>query len=80
MRYLEEDLKKFGINLQGWREVAQRAWRWLRRVEEGAEVFVRRGHKDGKKASAEWHRRAPTTTTTVDAHARAQNGRGEGGG
>ena len=75
MRYLDEDPKEFGIKLEGWREVAQKAGRWIRRVEEGAEVFVRKWHNDDQEASAERHRMASTTTTTVDANTSAQNGR-----
>ena len=39
MKDLEKDLKAFGIKFEGWREAAQKVRRWLRRVEEGAEVF-----------------------------------------
>ena len=78
MRYLEEDLKEFGIKLEGWREAAQKAGRWFRRVEEGAEVFMRKWHKVEKEASAERRRMAATATTSVDANARAQESR-EGG-
>ena len=80
MRYLEEDLKEFGIKLEGWREAAQKAGRWFQRVEEGAEAFMRKWHTDEKEASAERHRIAATTTTAVDANASVQNGREEGGG
>ena len=41
---------------------------------------MRKWHNDEKEASAERHRMAATMTTTVDANARAQNGREEGGG
>ena len=62
MRYLEEDLKEFGIKLEGRREAAQKAGKWFRRVEERAEVFMRKWRKDGKAASAKHHRMAGTTT------------------
>ena len=75
MRYLEEDLKDFGLKLEGWREAEQKAGRWFRRVEEGAEFFMRKWHKDEREASAERYRMAAITTTTVDANARAQNDR-----
>ena len=39
MKDLQKDLKAFGIKFEGWREAAQKVRRWLRRVEEGAEVF-----------------------------------------
>ena len=41
---------------------------------------MRKWYKDEKEESAERHRIAATTTTTVDANARAQNGREEGAG
>ena len=79
MRYLKEDLKEFGIKLEGWREAAQKTGRWFRRVEEGAEVFMREWHniKDEKEASAERHRTAATATKPLTP--RAQNGREEEG-
>ena len=40
MRCLEEDLNEFV--LEGWREAAQKAGRLFRRIEEGAEVFMRK--------------------------------------
>ena len=46
---------------------------------QGAEVFMRKWHKNEKEASAERHRMAATATTTVDAIARAQESREEGG-
>ena len=49
MKGLEEDLKAFDIKFEGWREAAQKVGRWFRRVEEGAEVFVRKWHKDEKR-------------------------------
>ena len=48
MKDLEEDLKASGIKFEGWLESAQKVGRWFRRVEEGAEVFMRKGHKDEK--------------------------------
>ena len=50
---LEEGLQAFGINFEGWREAAQRVGRWFRRVEEGAEVFMRKWRRDEKEATAE---------------------------
>ena len=78
MRYLEEDLKEYGIKLKKkWREEAQKADRRFGRVEVGAKLLMRKSGNDEKEASAERHRIAATTTTTVDA--RAQNRREEGG-
>ena len=52
MKDLDEDLKAFGIKLEGWREAAQKVGRWLRRVEEGVEVFMRKWHKEGGNGRA----------------------------
>ena len=56
MKDLEEDLKAFGIKFEGWREAAQKVCRLFRRVEEGAEAFMRKWHKDDKEATEERHR------------------------
>ena len=48
-------------------------------MESGAEVFMRKWHKDEKEVSAERHSMAATASTTVDANACAQNGREDGG-
>ena len=53
MKDLEEDLMSLGIKFKGWREAAQKVGRWFRRVEEGAEVFMRKWRKDAKEATAE---------------------------
>ena len=76
MKDLEEDPKAFGIKFEGWREAAQKVGRWFRRVEEGAELFMRKWHKDGKEAKAERHRTVATTTLTGGASTRAREERG----
>ena len=38
---LKEDISVFGMKFEGWRKAAQKAGRWFRRVEEGAELFMR---------------------------------------
>ena len=45
MKDLEEDRQAFGIKFEGWREAAQKVGGWFRRVEEAAEVFMRKWHK-----------------------------------
>ena len=52
MKDLEEHLKAFGIKFEGWREAAQKVGRWFRRVEEGAEVLMRKYLKDENEATA----------------------------
>ena len=42
----EEDVKALGIKLGGLRDAARKVGRWFRRVDEGAEVFMRKWHKD----------------------------------
>ena len=64
MRYLEEGINEFGIKLEGWYEAAQKSRRLFRRADEGAEVFMRKLHKDEKEASAERHRMDATTITS----------------
>ena len=71
MKDLEEDLKAFGIKFEGWREAAQKVGRWLRRVEEGAEVSMRKWRKDDKEATTERHRTVTTATLTGGASTRA---------
>ena len=56
MKDLEENLKAFGIKFEGWCEATQKVGRWFRRVEDGAEVFMWKWHKDEKEATAERHR------------------------
>ena len=55
MKDLDEDLKAFGIKFEWWREAAQKVGRF-RRVEDGAEVFMRKWNKDEKEATPERHR------------------------
>ena len=62
MKDLEDNLKAFGIKFEGWLEAAQKVGRWFRRVEEGAEVFMRKLYKDEKEATAERHRTVATAT------------------
>ena len=42
MVYLKEVMSAFGMKFEGWRKAAQKAGRWFRRVEEGAESFMRK--------------------------------------
>ena len=42
MVHLNENMSAFGMELEGWRKAAQKAGRWFRRVEEGAESFMRK--------------------------------------
>ena len=65
MKDLEEDRQAFGIKFEGWREAAQKVGGWFRRVEEAAEVFMRKWHKGEREETAERHRTVATATPTV---------------
>ena len=41
MAHLKEDMSVFGMKFEGWQKAAQKAGRCFRRVEEGAELFMR---------------------------------------
>ena len=72
MKDLEKDLDAFSIKFEGWRGAAQKAGRWFRRVEEGAEVFMRKWHEGEKAATAERHRTVASVTLTGGASTRAR--------
>ena len=72
MKGLEEDLRGFGIKFEAWHEAAQKVGKWFRRVEEGAEVFMRKSHMDEKEATAERHRTVATPTLNGGASTRAR--------
>ena len=47
-----KDMSVFGMKLEGWRKAAQKAGRWFRRVEEGAELFMRNWHETERRKAA----------------------------
>ena len=50
--HLKEHMSVFGMKFEGWRKDAQKAGRCFRRVEKGAELFMRNCHgKERRKAS-----------------------------
>ena len=53
MAHLNEHISVLGIKFKGWREAAQKAGRWFRRVEEGAELFMRNWHEKERREDAE---------------------------
>ena len=68
------------MKFEGWRKDAQKAGRWIRRVEEGAELFMRNWQKERRKA-AERRVKAATAPSTVGISKRPGGGwRGRGGG
>ena len=70
MKDLEEDLRAFGIKFEEWREAAPKVDRWCRRVEDRAEVVMRKWRKDEKEAMAERQRTVATASLTCDASTR----------
>ena len=50
--HLKEDMSVFGMKFEGWRKAAQKAGRWSRRVEGGAEFFMRKWHQAERRRAA----------------------------
>ena len=78
MDHLKEDMSIFGMKFEGWRKAAQKAGRWFRRVEEGAELFMRNWHETERRTAAERRAKAAAAPSTVSISKRP--GGGEGGG
>ena len=77
MAHLKEDMSVFGMKFEGWRKVAQKAGRWFRRVEEGAELFMRKWHETERRKAAERRAKAAAAPSTVGISKRpAGGGRG----
>ena len=49
MDHLKENISVFGVKFEGWRKAAQRAGRWFRRVEDGAELSMRNWHETERR-------------------------------
>ena len=66
MAHLKEDMSVFGMKFEGWRKAAQKAGRWFRRVEEGAELFIMRNwHETERRKAAERRAKAAAAPSTV---------------
>ena len=65
MAHLKEDMSVFGMKFEGWRKAAQKAGRWFRRVEEGAELFMQNWHETERRKSAERRAKAAAAPSTV---------------
>ena len=77
--HLKEDMSVFGVKFEGWRKAAQKAGRWFRRVEKGAESFMRKRHDAERCKAAERHAKAKAAPSTVGI-SKAAGGRGAGTG
>ena len=68
----------FGMKFEGWRNAAQKAGRWFRRVEKGAELLMRNWHETEKRIAAERRAKAAAAPSTVGISTRPGGG-GRGG-
>ena len=66
MKDVEEEIKTFGIILKRWLKTAPKVGRQFRRVEEGAEDFMRKWSKDNKGPLAERQGTVAAATLTGD--------------
>ena len=74
MDHLKEDMSVFGMKFEGWRKTAQKAGRWFRRVEEGAELFMRNWHETERRKAAERRAKAAAAPFTVGISKRPRGG------
>ena len=79
MDHLKDDMSVVGMKFEGWRKAAQKAGRWFRRVEEGAELFMRNCHETERHKAAGRRAKAAAAPSTV-ASVSGGGGRGGGGG
>ena len=81
MDHLKEDMSVFEMNFEGWRKAAQKTGRWFRRVEEGAELFMRNWHETERRKAAERRAKDAAAPSTVGPGGGRTGGgeRGEGG-
>ena len=81
MAHLKVDMSVFGMKIKVWRKAAQKAGRWFRRVEEGAELFMRNWlETDRRKAAERRAHAAAAPSTVIIAKRLGGGGRGEGRG
>ena len=78
MAHLKKDMSVFEMKFKGWRKAAQKAGRWFRRVEEGAELFMRNWHETERRKAAERRAKAAAAPSTVGISERPRGG-GQGG-
>ena len=80
MAHLKEDMSVFGMKFEGWRKAAQKAGRWFRQVEEGAELFMRDWHETERREASERHAKAAAALFTIGISIRPGRGWGWGAG
>ena len=67
------------MKFEGWRKAAQKAGRWFRRVEEGAELFMQNWHETQRGKAAERRAKDAAAPSNVGISKRPGGG-GTGGG
>ena len=81
MAHLKKDMSVFRMKFEGWRKAAQKAGRLFRRVEEGAESFMRKWHDAKRYKAAKRQAKAAAAAPIVGISKRPEGGgRGAGGG
>ena len=75
MAHLKADMLVFGMKFEGWRKAVQKAGRWFRRIEEGAELLMRNWHETERRKAAERHAKAAAAPSTVGISKRPGGGR-----
>ena len=79
LAHLKEDMSVF-MKFEGWLKASQKAGRWLRRVEGGAELFMRKWHETERRRAPERRAKAAAAPSTGGISKRLRGGgRGEGG-
>ena len=66
----------FELKFEGWRKAAQKAGRWFRRIEEGAELFMRNRHEKETCKASERRAKAAAAPSTVGDYKRPGGGKG----
>ena len=64
---LEDAITEFRMECDGWRKAAQKACRWFRRIEAGAEAFMRKKRVAESCRAAERHAKATAPPTKLSA-------------
>ena len=65
MDNLKKDVSVFDMEFEGWRKAAHKAGRWFRRVEEGAELFMRNWHDTERRKAVERRAKAAAAPSTA---------------
>ena len=66
------------MKFKGWRKAVQKAGRWFRRLEEGAELFMQNWHETERRKAAERRAKTAAAPSTVGISKRPGGG-GKGG-